>query len=357
MMQAGYSGRGVCALTVVPSLSPPVLVAPAPLTVSRRVEWVNYAKGLGIILVVVGHAWRGLATLATPGQAHVMSVVDTAIYQFHMPLFFVLSGLFVAHSAQRPLGKFVLQKFRTIAYPYVLWTLIQTAIASEAGSAAHHKMSFLAVVKHLPYQPVGQFWFLYVLLMCMLAFGLLSKARLGNIPILIIAIALYVARHLVHGMEWGPLYQFSADFVYFAAGAVLAPMVLARITKIDWPLLLIPSAAMFAIIAILAASSPGVVRMNDITVTAAMGIIATAGLAVVLTKTPGTGILSVLGEASLAIYVAHIVFAAAARTVLLKLHITDLPLQLLVGVLVGLGAPLLLFYVSRRMKFQYLFTL
>ena len=344
-------------MAVAVPLSKSLVVAPAPLTVSRRVEWVNYAKGLGIILVVVGHAWRGLAGLATPGQAHVMSVVDTAIYQFHMPLFFVLSGLFVAHSAQRPLGKFVLQKLRTIAYPYVLWTLIQTAIASEAGAAAHHKISFLAVLKHLPYQPVGQFWFLYVLLMCMLAFGLLSKVRLGTLPILLLAIALYVARHLVHGMEWGPLYQFSADFVYFAAGAVLAPMVLARITKIDWPLLLIPSLAMFAIIAILAARSPGVVRMNDITVTAALGIIATAGIAVVLTKMPGTGILSILGEASLAIYVAHIVFAAAARTVLLKLHVTDLPNNLVVGTLAGLGGPLLLFYVSRRMRFQYLFTL
>lgn len=344
-------------MTSAGTLSQPTGAAAAPLVSGGRVEWVNDAKGIGIILVVVGHVWRGVSGLATPPQAHVMTVVDTAIYQFHMPLFFVLSGLFVARSAQRPLGAFVLQKLRTIAYPYVLWTLIQATIASHAGAAAHQKVSLLAVLKQLPYQPFDQFWFLYVLLMCMLAFGILAKTRMGNIPILLLAIAFYVARPLVPGMSWGPLYQFSADFVYFAAGAALAPVVLTGITKIDWPLLLIPSGAMFSIIGVLAARSPGVIWMNHVTVTAAMGIVATAGIATALSRTPRTRVLSYLGEASLAIYVAHVVFAAGARAMLLKLHVTGLSIQMAVGVLVGLGLPVLLFYFSRRTRFQYLFTL
>ena len=48
----------------------------------QRLGWLDAAKGLGIILVVIGHVW-------TRGP-----VRDT-IYAFHMPLFFLLAALAV----------------------------------------------------------------------------------------------------------------------------------------------------------------------------------------------------------------------------------------------------------------------
>lgn len=45
-----------------------------------RLDWVDVARGLGILAVVVGHVW-------TRGP------VRDAMYSFHMPLFFLLSGL------------------------------------------------------------------------------------------------------------------------------------------------------------------------------------------------------------------------------------------------------------------------
>lgn len=50
-------------------------------TVNKRIEWINAAKGLGIFLVVLRHA--------LPAK----SIVATTLWTFHMPLFFVLSGL------------------------------------------------------------------------------------------------------------------------------------------------------------------------------------------------------------------------------------------------------------------------
>lgn len=45
----------------------------------QRFEWVDVARGIGIIAVVIGHVWsRGLP--------------HTLTYSFHMPLFFLLSG-------------------------------------------------------------------------------------------------------------------------------------------------------------------------------------------------------------------------------------------------------------------------
>ena len=46
---------------------------------THRIEWIDVAKGLGMLLVVIGHC-------NPPGW------ITAGIFAFHMPLFFVLSG-------------------------------------------------------------------------------------------------------------------------------------------------------------------------------------------------------------------------------------------------------------------------
>lgn len=56
----------------------------------QRLDWVDVARGIGIIAVVVGHVW-------TRGP------LRDAMYSFHMPLFFLLSGML---SRPHPVGAF-----------------------------------------------------------------------------------------------------------------------------------------------------------------------------------------------------------------------------------------------------------
>jgi len=56
--------------------------------------WVEYAKAIGIVLVVYGHSARGAQAAGLFANEHLFAVVDSIIYSFHMPLFFFLSGLF-----------------------------------------------------------------------------------------------------------------------------------------------------------------------------------------------------------------------------------------------------------------------
>ncbi|BEL98781.1 hypothetical protein SM14VA2_11940 [Serratia marcescens] len=66
-----------------------------------REAWVDYAKGIGIILVVFGHVNRGLysAGIQLSGSSYLLT--DSIIYSFHMPLFFFLSGLFFTQSLDK----------------------------------------------------------------------------------------------------------------------------------------------------------------------------------------------------------------------------------------------------------------
>ncbi len=66
-----------------------------------RADWVDYAKAIGIILVVYGHVARGIFNSGIVVPVHAYEVLDSIVYSFHMPLFFFLSGLHAIDSLKR----------------------------------------------------------------------------------------------------------------------------------------------------------------------------------------------------------------------------------------------------------------
>ena len=75
----------------------------------KRLAYIDFLKGIGIALVVLAH-------VAKQG-----TLLQTIINCFHMPLFFVLSGLFLKPD-ELP-GRFILKKLRTLILPYLLFYL------------------------------------------------------------------------------------------------------------------------------------------------------------------------------------------------------------------------------------------
>ena len=86
------------------------------MSVKKRIDWVDVAKGIAMILVIVVHA-----------EEHFMpgTLVSTKIpiYTFHMPLFFFMSGYLF--SMKNSFGEFLKNKCKRILIPYVcLGTLL-----------------------------------------------------------------------------------------------------------------------------------------------------------------------------------------------------------------------------------------
>lgn len=73
-----------------------------------RLDWVDVARGLGIIAVVIGHVW-------TRGP------VRDAMYSFHMPLFFLLSGML---SRPHSVAAFTRRQIVSQMRPYALFLLL-----------------------------------------------------------------------------------------------------------------------------------------------------------------------------------------------------------------------------------------
>ena len=77
---------------------------------TNRVLWVDWCKGIGILLVLLGHTLRTDLSLVY-------------IYGFHMPLFFFLSGL-VCNEKKYNWNTFLRSRFNTLIIPYVVFYLL-----------------------------------------------------------------------------------------------------------------------------------------------------------------------------------------------------------------------------------------
>ena len=107
-----------------------------------RVDWVDYAKGLCIVMVVMMHSVLGVEAAAD--QTGFMHALVAFAKPFRMPDFFLISGLFLSVVIDRDWRTYLDRKVVHFAYFYVLWVTIQfgfKAPSFAAGTGWGHSAS------------------------------------------------------------------------------------------------------------------------------------------------------------------------------------------------------------------------
>ena len=310
---------------------------------ASRVAWIDAARGIGIVCVVFGHVGRGL-TSADIATGPTWSWVDYGLYTFHMPLFFVLAGVNLPTSLARQSEGFLRGKLWTIAYPYVLWSLIQGGLLVALSSYTNHRADISDVLK-LGWQPMSQFWFLYVLMLCQLAgFALASRPRLllGSA-----AVSFVAANFLPPGFV---VEQFLHAFPYFAFGILASSRLLAWGPGRDWLWGCIAAAGLAAFIP----SSGLLDHMNSDAAAALPASVCGITLLFLLARGLGGSVqrfACLLGKVSMTIYILHILAASAARILLVRLHVPPDP-WLYAGLctVAGVTAPVVAHFVLLRLN-------
>src|SRR5215211_8989438 len=82
-----------------------------PVIRKSRLQWVDYLRGIAIILIVYRHVLVGIerGNIAMPP---VLVNANMIFYSFRMPLFFILSGIFISGSlAKKSLQELIGIKF------------------------------------------------------------------------------------------------------------------------------------------------------------------------------------------------------------------------------------------------------
>ena len=317
----------------------------------------DYAKGVGIILVVYGHVVRGLLNAGLPMDKELHGLVDSIIYSFHMPLFFFLSGAFLLGSlAKRRWKGLVLNKVDTIFYPYIIWSLGQ-GLLEVALSGSTNGNASLEQVFALLWQPRGQFWFLYELFAVFVLAGLLYRRSdiYWVTGVLVASIALYVSRY--SPVDLYVFNSFGAWFVFFAFGVSVSAWPRRFGTGSELTLVTVTVAFLASqwgfhqLLGLRADSSP----------TFASLLVAAVGIAFVMACCQwlmgmNWSWLKYLGSHSMEIYLAHVIAGSGVRIFLQKfLGINDSGIHLVLGLLSGIGLPLLLVIFCRRAGLEWLF--
>jgi uncharacterized membrane protein YcfT len=193
-----------------------------PATASRpaasRVDWVDYAKGICIVMVVMMHSVLGVEQAA--GQTGFMHALVAFAKPFRMPDFFLISGLFLAVVIDRDWRTYLDRKVVHFAYFYVLWVTIQFGFKAPgfAAESGWKHVGYLYLESFV--EPFGTLWFIYLLPI----FFVVTKLTRRIAPVLIFAIAaLLESAHVVTG--WTVIDEFCARFVYFFIGYWLASYV------------------------------------------------------------------------------------------------------------------------------------
>lgn len=310
----------------------------------QRQVWIDYARGLGVMFVVFGHSLRGVVKSGIFTNLSLAGWMDYTLYVFHMPLFFFLAGLNVQHSLQRGSGNFLVNKAWTIAYPYFLWSILQGCVIIMLAHDVNTPMTFTDLLK-IWYQPIGQFWFLYSIMICHILVVLIPS-RLTLIGIALLGFAAYESFPLRPQLSM-TLY----DLPFYVVG-LYAPKILAR-WQPDRMRGWMAASLVWLAFALVTWTSGTLSGKNPVSLMSLPAcVLGISGIVLVckLLDPRTHRWLASVGIMSMTIYVLHIIAGSGARVVMLRLHVASDPwLYLAVGTSAGIIIPIAIHLAIKRL--------
>lgn len=321
-----------------------------------RLSWVDTAKGISIILVVMMHSAYGVGE--ETGQAGILHWIIGWATPFRMPEFFLISGLFLSQVIARDWLKFSDRRIVHYLYFYALWAVIQ--IVFKVGLGTGDPLSALQQIALAVVDPYGVLWFVYMLAV----FSLMTKVlrdlsvnrwlALGAAAVLQIAPIGETGSYIVD--------QFAEYFVYFFAGYALAPWIFKAVSwASDRAALAVALLAAYALVNGVLVFAGGF-EMRP--VIAQMGFAALPGLhlalaligslalcvaAALLSKLNFMDWLRWLGAHSIVVYLSFSIPMALTRVVLLKVGIIeDTSIVSIIVMGSALISPLILYWLIQK---------
>ena len=315
-----------------------------------RIDWVDYAKGICIVMVVMMHSVLGVEAAA--GQTGFMHALVAFAKPFRMPDFFLISGLFLAVVIDRNWRIYLDRKVIHFAYFYMLWVTVQFGFKapSLAAQTGWSQVGWLYLQSFI--EPFGTLWFIYLLPIFFVVTKL--SRRLPPVAVWFVAAALEMT-HVATG--WTVIDEFCARFVYFYCGYLLADFVFALSDRArSHPALAVAGLATWALVNGSLVES-GLSEWPIVSLALGMaGAFAIVVSGTLLARMRWLNVLRYCGEHSIVIYLAFFLPMAATRTLLLRSGLLpDIGTVSLIVTLAGIAGSLLIWKAALALGANFLF--
>lgn len=154
----------------------------------KRLDYLDMTKGLGMILVLIGHLQGDSIFTFSP----YIQPLCVFIFSFHMPMFFIVSGILLAikNDEVKPLKEVAKSRFRGIMIPYLwfsLFYLIVVVAALIKGEIAVQTL-YLNIWYVISGYGMNVLWFLPALYLGELLFIFLRRRIRDHIPYITVVV-------------------------------------------------------------------------------------------------------------------------------------------------------------------------
>lgn len=319
---------------------------------AKRLSWVDTAKGISIILVVMMYSVFNVGQDADGvGFFHYVIAFATP---FRMPEFFLISGLFLSMVITRPWANYADRRVVHYLYFYALWMVIHLVV--KIAIASGQPVSAAAQIVEAIWVPYGVLWFIYLLAVFSAVTKLCYTLKIPHAAVLVVGAALQIGNFALPEQFYA-VEQFCHYFIFFYCGYLFAPPIF---RLVDWamdhvPLALAGLLVWAAVEAALVFSPalpfwPGFAIHPDhvdlglagipglrllLAIAGAVALCVSGGL---LSKLAFMDWLRWLGEHSLVVYVAFVLPMTFFRAGLVKFHLVgNVTLASLAVIVVAIG--------------------
>lgn len=143
---------------------------------TRRISYIDMAKGIGIFLVVAGH------------MEFLPEKLFIWVTSFHMPLFFILSGMLLSYTnaTDKPLSVLLQKKACRILIPYITFSAVSILLTFVLDTAEFASYLPNALMQTFTFYGISVLWFLPALFFGEAVFLLIRKKNSHTISGLIL---------------------------------------------------------------------------------------------------------------------------------------------------------------------------
>lgn len=341
----------------------------------NRHEWVDYDRGISILLVSFRHTCESLYNSGISLNDYPwITYLNVFLFGFRMPLFFIASGIFLSQSLNKKgLEGYHKSRIKTILYPMLIWGTIQLTlqiVLKGQTNVVYNTSDYLLLITDP--RATGQFWYLNALFFVGGLYALLKiKLKFNGMQQFMLGVLMYglVAMLRANEIYLGFIMDILQYYIFFSIGDNLSALLKDK-TKFDWygsPILLTLLFPLFIIIqynfaAINIAEESNYYVEHHMPIfflsVAIIGCALSMNISFMLSKMKQLSILKLIGFHSIHIYCMQIISMAGTRMILLKYYmINDGAALTSIILCTGIVFPILIYKICLRLNFWWLFSL
>ncbi len=328
-------------------------------TEHKRIKWIDSLKGFATVCVVLGHVADGyIGAGLFPEHGSVLNNVFNVLYMFHMPLFFVLSGM----AFQTAYGSEIREKGRSerlrgqlinIMLLYFFYCLLIGCFKIMFSGSVNKPVGVKDLLL-LWGKPIYPYWYFYVLAVFYAVFSIKRVICMKSTVLFPILFCMSFAGTYADTRDWFQVQHILFNGLFFFLGI---SYINGDLIKLFSP---VPAAAVFAFSCVTAAlffnDSRYVYNVPVINTVTAFGI--SVGLICLFSAVrffSELKLLPYIGRHCLEVYLLHCFLTAGNRTIFAKLGINNFYISVMLNLLISTSLPLIFGIIADKLGFYELF--